>query len=793
MAEWLGTGLQNRLQQFESARNLKYKRNRKATLFLFRVEMIRMFNLKWLVSTLLFVAPAFSFANGAESEMEYLEEVEVVTDVKRSKPVEELPVSANSFNMTKLESSGLSSSKDVAVFVPNFHLPDYGSQMTSSIYVRGFGARIEQPVVGMLVDNVPVLNKNGFDMDLFDVQRMEFLRGPQGTLYGRNTMCGLINLFTLNPFSYQGTRLFVEGAKGQELKLKASTYHKISDKFAFSMAANAQHRKGLFRNVYDDSWCDPSNGLTLRSRQMWRPKTRLSLENSVTFGLLKQGGYAYGLVTDEGRRPVNYNDECRYNRVTLSDGFVLKYEMERLDISSITSYQWLKDDMLLDQDFQPQPIFTLNQRQNEHAFTEEIVFQSKRKEKVWNWKSGASGFYKHNDMKAPVVFKRGGIDQLILQNANAGIQSVFPTERLDISEEEFPIFSEFVLPTFGLAAYHQSEFKVGGWTFAAGIRVDYEHVRMDYRNGADIHYIFTYLMKDYKLLQSRMEGKAEKSFFELLPKISVQYDFDRKNNLYAYAAKGYKAGGFNTQIFSDLLQTQLKGDIMADMGMKFDGMNDTPYDTEEATSYDPEYSWTYEMGGHFSYAKNHLNTNFSLFYIDCRDQQLTVFPAGKSTGRMMTNAGKSRSIGGEFSTTFTYENFSLTGTYGYTNAKFVDFYDGINRYDGNFVTYSPMHTASLWAQYIFCVNRRVLDKVILAADWRGTGRIYWDEANTVSQPFYSLFDAYVTFQKKNFQLKGWCRNIGDTLYDTFYFVSVGNRFCQAGRPRQIGVGLSYEF
>ncbi len=728
-----------------------------------------------------------------ERAEEELENVEIVASVKETRRLEELPLSANSFAMSKLDVHAPSSPKDLSAFVPNFHMPDYGSQMTSSIYVRGFGARIEQPVIGMIVDNVPILNKNCFDMDLFDLHRVEFLRGPQGTLYGRNTMCGLVNLYTLSPFSYQGTRVSLEYAKGQTVKVKASTYHKMSEKFAFSLAANVQHQRGLFSNAYDDSWCDPSNSLSLRSRQMWRLNHSLSFENILSFSLLKQGGYAYALYSDSTPNAVNYNDECHYDRTTFSDAFVLKKIGKKIAFSSVTGYQFLRDDMLLDQDFLPLSIFNLNQKQREHAATEELVFQSLRKGKVWNWKSGLYGFYKHNVMNAPVTFLRGGIDQLILENANRGIQQVFPNDRLDIQENQLVIASDFELPTMGIAGYHLSEFKVGKWNFTLGLRLDYERAVMEYENRSELNYLFTLFMKNYKPILSEMEGRLDKSFLTILPKASVQYNFDDHNHIYAYAAKGFKAGGFNTQIFSDILQNKLMNDMMGDMGMRFDDMGQANYDVEKAISYDPEYSWTYELGGHFSFVENRLSTDLSLFYIDARDQQLTIFPEGKNTGRMMANAGKSRSFGAEFSMNYRVKNWSFSGTYGYTNAAFVDFFDGNHRYDGNYVPYSPMHNASFQAQHTFYVNRKLLDRVVVAADWTGTGKIFWDEENEYEQPFYSLFGASLSLHKKRFCIRGWGKNIGGKSYDTFYFVSMGNRFCQQGKPRRLGVTVSYEF
>ena len=111
------------------------------------------------------------------------------------------PISSSVIGGELLRSERVLSIKDLSAIVPNFYQPDYGSKMTSSIYVRGFGARIDQPIIGLTVDGVPYLNKNNYDFDMFDVARVELLRGPQSTLYGRNTMGGQMNVYTLSPMN----------------------------------------------------------------------------------------------------------------------------------------------------------------------------------------------------------------------------------------------------------------------------------------------------------------------------------------------------------------------------------------------------------------------------------------------------------------------------------------------------------------------------------------------------------------------------------------------------------------
>ena len=103
---------------------------------------------------------------------------------------------------SELERLNVVNIKQVSEIAPNFYMPAYGSRMTSSVYVRGLGTRIDQPVVGLNIDNVPVINKDNFDFDVADIARVEILRGPQNILYGRNTMGGLVNIFTLSPVNF---------------------------------------------------------------------------------------------------------------------------------------------------------------------------------------------------------------------------------------------------------------------------------------------------------------------------------------------------------------------------------------------------------------------------------------------------------------------------------------------------------------------------------------------------------------------------------------------------------------
>ena len=146
----------------------------------------------------------------APEPVDTLQNIEQVTVVapaaKQTFSLRQQPISSTVLSPAAIERERVLSVKDLSAVVPNFYQPDYGSRMTSSIYVRGFGARIDQPVVGVNVDEIPYLNKNSYDFDLFDIARIEVLRGPQGTLYGRNTIGGQLNIYTLSPLGYSGVR-----------------------------------------------------------------------------------------------------------------------------------------------------------------------------------------------------------------------------------------------------------------------------------------------------------------------------------------------------------------------------------------------------------------------------------------------------------------------------------------------------------------------------------------------------------------------------------------------------------
>ncbi len=708
--------------------------------------------------------------------------------------------------MRQLEREQKLTFKDMSGLVPNLYVPDYGSKMTSSIYIRGIGARIDNPVLGMYVDGISLANKNSYDFDLVDIRYIEVFRGPQGTLYGRNTMGGLMYIETISPLSYQGTRASVSYGNGNDLRLKLSHYAKIKKNAGIGISAYYHHSDGFHKNTYpgwseqhksgawgDKTNCDWIDEAGIRTKGEWRTKSKVQFTNTLSANYVKQGGFPYQKVSSTEPlefEPINYNDYCGYTRVNVLEGLNYKWIGKKFKFNGSTAYQFTGDRMDMDQDYLPLSYFTLIQKQNDHHLSQEFSFKpKKRKERGWDWISGASLFYRYLGMNAPVTFKNDGIDRLILENANEGIHSAFPDIDLYFVEDSFIIGSDFITNSAGLAFYHTSYFNIEKWQFEAGLRLDLEHSGFNYDSKADINYGLT-SQPESNLLNTRINGKDRLTYLVPLPKLAASYNLGN-SSIYTSVARAYKAGGFNTQLFSDILQNQMMEDMMADMGVYFD--NEVEYTVSEVVKYRPEKSWNFELGYKGQYLINNvlrLKPEVNIFWIETLDQQLTVFPK-KGTGRLMTNAGRSRSLGAEASLDLGYKTFDFNVNYGYTNAKFVKYESGENNYAGKYVPYVPANTFSTSLTYQILSNSWLPHLTLnLRAD--GFGKIWWNEDNSLSQPFYITLASTISLSFNKWSIDIWANNLTNQRYNTFYFVSIGNAFLQKGRPLTFGATLNFE-
>ena len=708
-----------------------------------------------------------------------LDEISIVASIKMPGSDDKGAYSATTVSRAELENRHVNSVKELTAIAPNFYQPDYGSRMTSSIYVRGFGSRIDQPVVGMNIDERPVMNKNGYDFDLFDIDRVQIVRGAQGVLYGRNSSGGAINVYTLSPLHFQGKRLTFEYGNGNHLRLKASHYAAPSKNLGWSSSIFYSHSDGFFMNRERGENCDGGDNVAVRLRGQWVSPENWSIDNTFTAGYTDEGGWAYRQYSAGVLAPVAYGDPCSYRRFTVGDGLVVKCLFEEFTLSSTTGYQYVNDRMRIDNDFTAADYFSMGQYQSEHSFTQEFVARS-NDGGAFSWQAGLFGFWKRNVMSAPVTFKQYGIDNLILKNANEYYYHLLGANReLSLRDGSFTIDDDFIIPAYGAATYLQLGYGLAGFEFTVGLRLDYERSVMDYDSRSLVYYKTYRDINDYNALPVELSGSKSMDALELLPSFSLSYSKEW-GTVYASARKGFKAGGFNTQLFSDLLQSKMTGTLIG-------RVQETDV---SSTVYRPETNWTFELGTHLSPMRSGaLKVSAALFYIDCLNQQLTVFPKGMSTGRMMSNAGESFSCGAEASVAYRVGDFTLNAAYGYTHAEFRKYISGDSDYSGNILPYAPRETMSANVEYRLPVSKRFANYVLLNVGWHGVGRIYWNEENTLSQPFYGLWSASLSWEKGMWGASVWGKNLLGEEYDTFYFRSIGNDFFAQGKPLQFGMSL----
>ncbi|MDE6555534.1 MAG: TonB-dependent receptor [Duncaniella sp.] len=707
-----------------------------------------------------------------------------VTAVKQGSSLLRQPVTATIIGRSAIEDNEIVGMKGVSMMAPNFYMPDYGSKMTSSVYVRGIGARIDQTAVGLNIDNIPILNKNGYDLDMPDIDRIEVLRGPQSTLFGRNTIAGLINISTISPLKLLreydhrmiSTRLMYETGLPETYRAAVNVYGKTSDKFGASLSAYSAEQRGYFRNSFDNSKVGKTDDVSLRLKLEWRPSDRVSIENVTSFGSSRQEGYPYAFE-ETGR--IEYNDETDYLRTTFTEGLMVKWTAPGFTLSSITGFNFLNDDMHLDQDFLPESYFTLRQHQVERSITQDLVISGKKG--IYSWLAGVYGFYKHMDMVAPVTFKYDGIEKLILGNINPVLP---PGMRLEWDDPEFVLGSDFKMPVKGIAVYHRSTVDLGKFSLSASLRLEHEVTAMRYFSRVNTSATMHMQRGPQDIAMQRAididdTGRLGQKFTELLPNFSLTYNL-RNSALFLSVARGYKAGGYNTQMFSDILQSRM----MEELGRPAE------YDIDKMTSYKPETSWNYEVGGHISCDRGRVYTTFAAYLIDLRDQQVTLFP-DQSTGRYMANAGRTRSLGGELTLRYTPKpRWLFNLSYGFTHATFRHFSNEGKNLSGNRVPYAPQNTLYLSASHFIPVSETGgVRRVVIEANLYGVGSIYWDEENLYRQPFYAQLGASARVEGQWWSAEIWGKNLTDTRFNVFRFESISHGFYQRGLPVRGGITL----
>lgn len=626
----------------------------------------------------------------------------------------------------------LQSITELTAVVPNFYMPEYGSKQNTPVYIRGVGAKTKGSAVGFYVDGIPHFENSSFDVDMSNIASVTVFRGPQGTLYGRNAIGGIINVSTVSPLAYQGTQFKLGYGSHNDALFQFSHYNKLGSKVGYSVAGGYHYNDGFHRNMFTNKYADQLKDAYGRVALVWLLDNKWFLRVNSMLDYSNQGGYPYGKynrLTGE-TEPVNYNRYSSYRRLLSTSGVNIRYAGENVSFSSQTAFQYIRDRQGIDQDFTSNDTYFVKNRLKQTMLSQEFILKSNNSSRYqWLWGAFAMTQHINNTVETQYITK----------------DNAFPTH--------------YRIPVNALAIYHQSTIKLfSGFSFIAGLRWDYENSTLKY------------LRETYQLSTdgARTEVKNVNSslhFNQITPKFALQYQDECNNNSYYFSVtRGYKAGGFN--------QT---------------------FQKEEETSFGPEYNWNYELGGKVHLLKDKLYAEAALYYIDWRQQQVNQTVPG--VGNVIHNAGHSSSKGFELALNSSpLKNLSIALSYGYTYAKFIEYQKSAKlNYSGNMLPMVPRNTLSCSASYTLypsCVS--FIDKIVLTAGLTGVGKIYWTEDNEVAQNFYALLNAKISITSGIFTWECWGKNITDTHYNTYSFKSSAD-YAQVGKPAYFGTSLLVKF
>ena len=556
-----------------------------------------------------------------------LDEVVVVSQPKEQVRLRLQPLSSSVFGSEQIQQLNARDLSQLSQFVPSFVMPQYGSRLTSSMYVRGIGSRINNPAVGVYYDNIPLMSKAAFNNHFYMLDRVDILRGPQGTLYGQNTEGGLVRIYSKNPPFYQGTDVLLGIGTGLYSNVEVAHHHRPSEKLAFTVAGFYSGLKGFVTNQNFDEKNDKSNEAGGKFRLIFAPSTRLKFDWTADYQWVSQNGFGYGEfhpfdydkqigTTDEWQlMPADDTPEDpatttmnSYKRNMLNTGLNISYELPKMLFTSTTSYQFLQDKMLMDQDYMTPDFLRLEQRQKMNAVTQELVLRS-RENSRWQHATGLFGSYQWLRTDAPVYFgdaMRDNLANVILNYMPSQVQSMFTVWEIPTLE----VAEMFHTPQLNLGIFHESNIWLSERFVATlGFRLNYDKVKIDYDTEAlmTLHYAAQMgprTMEYTNGLHSQLAQNHDKNFTQFLPKFGLTYHLDGGlGNLYATVSKGYRSGGYNIQMFSDILQSDLmaNGKSISQLQNETMEVAHTAEDyenIEQTISYKPEESWNYEIGTH---------------------------------------------------------------------------------------------------------------------------------------------------------------------------------------------------
>lgn len=669
----------------------------------------------------------------------------VVTAQKWTEPLQSVPGAVTVKSGDDLDAAGIHDLRDAAAGVPNLTLGDFSVRRLTFPYVRGIGSGRNNPAVTTVIDGVPQLSYATANQEWNDVERVEFLRGAQSSLYGRNALGGVINVVPRLPSRDTAGRVTVTGGSENYFDTRATLNGPAgADEAAGSVSAGYSRRDGYSRNTLTGNRLDDRESFFGGAQVLWPDQGPWGFRLSLNAESDRDGDYALSdLATLRSHpREVSHDFEGHSDRDLAQPVFTATRRGEWADFSSITAFQWWESHDVTDLDATPADLIRRDNKENQQAFIEELRLASPDRaplrlgdEATLRWLVGSLAFHSSYSQRAFNEYRP-------LSVAMLGIP--FPYQSHDDGDLE-----DTGLSLFGNTTVTCCERLDLGF----GLRGDYEHRSADIRQYAAPAF----------MPGSGPEGDAD--FTQVTPRGSLGYHLTRHVMAYAEASKGYKAGGFNT---------------LAIPGH---------------ATFDEETSWTYETGLKTDWLARRVTANVALFQTDWEDLQLDV-PTGMPGVYYLDNTGKAKSQGGEAELTVTpVTGLTLFGGVGLLSSEFeAGSSSGGIDLEGKDLPFAPQATWNAGAMASHALNHACSGFVRL--DATGASRYFYDAANGASQGTCTLVNARLGVSTGAWRVEGWVRNLFDkeTIPLAFaYPLAPSGYVGESGAPRTLGISMTRTF
>lgn len=684
-----------------------------------------------------------------------LEDV-VVTARKQEEDQQDVPESIAVLSDEQIRDAGILDMRDASYRVPNLTLSQFSVSRLSFPFIRGVGSGRNSPAVTTYIDDVPQVSFATSNIEFFDLDRIEFIRGPQGTLYGRNTLGGVINLYhrqptnalevdtlsTFGTYALQDNRMSVKGPI-------------VQDKLYFALSGGFLSRNGFTQNDFTDEKLDDRNHEFGRAELRFTPDDRWDIRLTLNGERDRDGDYA---LTDlaglhETPRHLSHDFEGESERDVSQIALTARYAGDHADFISITALQHWRSQDITDLDETAADFIRRNNKESQQNFIQEFRVSSPANkpavlsdEFTMKWLAGTFFFASDTNQNATNDYRPGAVGVLP--------QLFFPFQQTDTIDEG----------AYGIAIFGQTTLTYRKkLDLTAGLRFDYEHRNADLATTAS------------SPLVPGSASDPSDNFNQVSPRFEVGYHWTDDVYTYVSAAKGYKAGGFN---------------------------GTAPAGGE---SFGEERSWTYEAGVKTSWLDNRLRVNADYFYIDWQDLQLDT-PAGAPGVFFIDNAGDATSHGAEVELSAVVLNdFSGTGTieiFGGAGLLATNFGAGSTNQGadiaGNNLPFAPDFTYNVGAQYS---HDFIADTAIFArAEAFGVGQYSYDASNAAEQDTYTLiyFRVGISGEKKGvgWRLEAFLNNAFNEKYVPIalpFGLAPSGYVGESGPPQTVGISLGLSF